>query len=223
MAVVVTCASFVGLHAADAHTLNAAGRARLVPASTTPLEAARSLPPVTHWRGQSSEHALLSEAVFEYSKWLGFPRRVGVACWSEGDWRSVAGSGEHHILLGFWTPAQPRRLHLSPRVCRSLQALMSSRPRYADATSANALDTVAHEMLHAMGYRNEAQTECYAMQTADVVGHHLGVPRAYLKGLSRLFLVANSRRSSEYQDPIRCSEGGVWDLDPAHASAPWHP
>jgi hypothetical protein len=185
--------------------------------------AAPNLPSVSRWVGASAKQTRLTTAVYQYSKWLGFPRRVAVACWSDRDWPTVTEMAEHHNLLGFWAPTQPRWLHLSPRVCRAMETLLTNRPHYPNAIIANALDTVAHEMIHAMGIGNEAKTECLAMQTADVVGWYLGVRGQYLRGLSRLFLAANKQRPPQYRDAYRCREGGPWDLDPGHPSPPWHP
>jgi hypothetical protein len=104
-----------------------------------------------------------------------------------------------------------------------METLLTSRPQYPNVITANALDTVAHEMIHAMGIRNEPLTECFAMQTADVLGWYLGIRGRYLTGLSRLFLAAYKLLPDRYHDPVRCREGGVWDLEPKSPSSPWHP
>lgn len=192
-------------------------------APTRTRAAAPNLPTVQQWRGASSKHARLSSAVYQYSKWIGYPRQVAVACWSDRDWPTVSESATHHTLLGFWSPLQPRWLHLAPQTCRAMQTLLTSRPQYPNVITANALDTVAHEMLHAMGIHNEAMTECFSMQTADVLGWYLGIRGQYLKGLSRLFLAAYKHLLPKYRDPVRCREGGEWDNDPKHPSSPWHP
>ena len=175
------------------------------------------------WRGASAKQGRLSVAVYQYSKWLGYPRRVAVACWSDRDWPTVSESAEHHNLLGFWAPLQPRWLHLAPQTCRAMETLLTSRPQYPNVITANALDTVAHEMIHAMGIRDERLTECFAMQTADVLGWHLGIRGQYLRGLSRLFLAAYKFLPARYRDPVRCREAGAWDLEPKSPSSPWHP
>ena len=192
-------------------------------APTRTRAAAPNLPTVQRWRGTSAKQGRLSAAVYQYSKWLGYPRRVAVACWSDRDWPTVSESAEHHNLLGFWAPLQPRWLHLAPQTCRAMETLLTSRPQYPNVITANALDTVAHEMIHAMGIRTEPLTECFAMQTADVLGWYLGIRGQYLKGLSRLFLAAYKLLPARYRDPVRCREGGAWDLEPKIPSSPWHP
>lgn len=61
------------------------------------------------------------------------------------------------------------------------------------------------------------------MQTADVLGWYLGIRGQYLRGLSRLFLAAYTFLPARYRDPVRCREGGAWDLEPKSPSSPWHP
>lgn len=192
-------------------------------APTRTRAAAPNLPTVQRWRGASAKQGRLSAAVYQYSKWLGYPRRVAVACWSDRDWPTVSESAEHHTLLGFWAPLQPRWLHLAPQTCRAMETLLTSRPQYPNVITANALDTVAHEMIHAMGIQSEPLTECFAMQTADVLGWYLGIRGQYLKGLSRLFFAAYKFLPARYRDPVRCREGGAWDLEPKSPSSPWHP
>ena len=185
--------------------------------------AAPNLPTVRRWKGASTKHQRLTQAVYQYSKSVGYPRRVAVACWSDRDWPTVSESANPHLLYGFWSRLQPRWLHLAPRICRAMETLLTSRPVYPNVITANALSTVAHEMLHAMGIRNEAMTECFAMQTGDVLGWHLGIRGQYLRGLSRLFLAANRALPPRYRDAARCREDGAWDLAPGEPSAPWHP
>lgn len=182
---------------------------------------AERLPSVDRWTGASAKHRQLSAAAYRFSKWWGTPRLVAVACWSDREWPRVSGRASADTTLGFWSGEEPRWLHLSPRTCRALQTLLTSRPRYANAILADAVSTLAHEMLHALGETDEAQTECYAKQTTDVLAEFLGVPVRYREQLGRLTLGTLRDLPDEYRRPDVCREDGDWDLWPGKPSPPW--
>ena len=69
-------------------------------------------------------------------------------------------------------------------------------------------------MIHAIGVRSEAQTECFAMQVSLLMAVRLGVPLRYSQQLARLTLSNYFLHPPEYVDTIRCREGGVWNLEP---------
>jgi len=77
-------------------------------------------------------------------------------------------------------------------------------------------------MVHAMGIRNEAETECFAMQLSIVMAVELRVPLAYSKQLGRLTLANYFDHPSNYIDTNRCREDGQWDLFKNRPSPPWH-
>jgi hypothetical protein len=120
-------------------------------------------------------------------------------------------------LLGFWLGRQPRWLHLAPGICTDVQALLTT--RRANARRGAALSTVIHETLHAYGVRNEAQTNCFAVQLVPVFAwnHGLAVRQAdYLGTLARNY----TRRYAPtgYWNASRCRDGGAWDLFPGSRS-----
>ncbi|HEX4679200.1 MAG TPA: hypothetical protein VH210_08390, partial [Gaiellaceae bacterium] len=96
------------------------------------------------------------------------------------------------------------------------------RPQFANVYTANALDTLTHEMIHALGVRVEAQTECYAMQLSFVTGISMGLPALYAENLDRLSLRNYFTHPPSYVDTGRCREGGQWDLTPTRDGLPWH-
>jgi hypothetical protein len=116
----------------------------------------------------------------------------------------------------------PHWINLSPDVCRGLETLLYHRPRYPNRIIAFDLSTVTHEMVHAMGVRNEAMTECFAMQLSIVMALNLRVPVAYSVRLARLTLMNYFAHPSGYIDTLRCQENGSWDLFPSRPSPPWH-
>ena len=74
------------------------------------------------------------------------------------------------------------------------------------------LNALAHESYHLAGVRNEAQTECYALQAIDFVARRLGAPQAQARSLAAFaFAQLPSRMPPEYSSP-KCRDGGVYDL-----------
>jgi hypothetical protein len=145
------------------------------------------------------------------------PRLLAVACWSEGDWLAVYGGevprhGEV-VTLGFWLSKQPRWLHLSAYTCTETQRLLDT--GLPSGRRAAALSTVLHEAVHAHGIRDEAQTNCYAVQLVSVAAEKLRLTAsraAYLGNLARRYVRA--RAPAHYWNRERCRDGGPWDLFP---------
>jgi hypothetical protein len=182
------------------------------------------LPSVTRWIGKSAAHRKLSDAAYRFSKLIGRPKTVAVACWSDRDWPSVSGEAPDgpYATLGFYSPRLPHWLHLSPTTCRRLQSLLTSRPLYPNKYTSSALETLTHEMIHALGVSDEARTTCYAMQTSMFMANTLGLPGSYGARLARLTLKNYPLHPPRYINKQRCREGGAWDLWPDRPSPPWN-
>jgi hypothetical protein len=84
------------------------------------------------------------------------------------------------------------------------------------------VDTLTHEMIHALGIRNEAMTECFSMQLLWLTARSLGVPLAYAQNLSKLSLENYGLHPPEYVNRSACREDGPWDLFRGRPSLPWH-
>ncbi|HET8894389.1 MAG TPA: hypothetical protein VFM96_09875 [Gaiellaceae bacterium] len=86
-----------------------------------------------------------------------------------------------------------------------------------------ALETVAHESYHLLGYTNEAQVDCYGMQSIWFVASSLGATVPESQALAQLFAtrIYPLRRvaTPEYWSP-ECRDGGTYDLRPASHSWP---
>src|SRR2546421_4507013 len=84
-----------------------------------------------------------------------------------------------------------------------------------------ALAVVAHESYHVLGYSNEAQVECYGMQSIWFVASKLGATVAASQALASLYAarVYPLRRTQTpaYWSP-ECRDGGKLDLRPALAA-----
>ena len=143
---------------------------------------APSLPASAHFNGsQSIKQTRLSKASYTLSKFIGSPKTVAVFCWNAADWQNVSGSGDpFYTKLAFWDPTEPHWIELSPGVCRGIETLLYHRPQYPNAILANAVETVTHEMMHALGVHNEpqaeAKAECFGMQLSIIMAAILGVP-----------------------------------------------
>lgn len=185
---------------------------------------ANQLPRSTHFSGRSVDQTRLAAASYWITKAVGVPKTLGVACWNSVDWPGISGDpgDTYYSTLGFYSPLMPHWIHLSPTVCRGIETLLYHRPQYPNRIVANAVDTVTHEMIHAIGIRNEAETECFAMQLTIVMALRLGVPVNYSQQLARLTLDNYPLHPPQYVDTNRCRENGAWDLQPNTPSPPWH-
>ncbi len=139
-----------------------------------------------------------------------------VRCWSGDDWPEVEPEYEDHIwIVGF---ALGNRAHLAPHVCHTLVQFvyLKSRPRpdtNGRTSLASALGVLAHETQHVAGTRNEAVTECYALQRIRPLARMLGASKMYAAGLA----VYTWTNLYAYNDPAyksrACRNGGSLDLN----------
>ena len=182
------------------------------------------LQPGPRFRGGSMRDTTLSAAVYYLTKVAGEPRLIDVACWSDKDWRNVSpdADGEYETLA-FFNPRLPHWVELSPSICRALDTLLYHRPQFPNRFTANAIETLAHETMHAIGISSEPMAECLGMQSSIQLALHLHIPSAYADRLAHLNLQNYLSRPPSYIDFDRCREGGEWDLAPSAPSPPWHP
>jgi hypothetical protein len=76
------------------------------------------------------------------------------------------------------------------------------------------LNALAHESYHLAGVRNEARTECYALQAIDFVARRLGASPRQARQLAQFaFSELPDRMPAEYTSPD-CRDGGKLDLRP---------
>jgi hypothetical protein len=81
-----------------------------------------------------------------------------------------------------------------------------------------ALAVVAHESYHVLGYSNEAQVECYGMQSIWYVANKLGASVSESQALGTLYatqLYPNRRTQTPAYWSAECRDGGKYDLRPA--------
>jgi hypothetical protein len=76
------------------------------------------------------------------------------------------------------------------------------------------LNALAHESYHLAGVRNEAQTECYALQAIDFVAKELGASDEQARRLATFsYSELPLQMPDQYTSP-ECHDGGKLDLRP---------
>jgi len=123
-----------------------------------------------------------------------------------------------------------------PQMCADLSAFRSSPASYdpracadsaaclnTDASVAMALATVSHESYHLLGYTNEAQVECYGMQSIWYVASKLGASTVEAEAIARFYATQiyplRETQTPTYWTP-ECRDGGKYDLRPQLHSWP---
>ena len=114
---------------------------------------------------------------------------------------------------------------LSAAICRGLERVWRGEERSYACLLAGGCDretlgavsgivTLAHESWHLRGIVDEAQTQCYAVQTTEAVALALGVPPADARAVAARVALDEARAPrGEYHSPA-CRPGGVFDLRP---------
>jgi hypothetical protein len=88
---------------------------------------------------------------------------------------------------------------------------------------AMALAVVAHESYHLLGYSNEAQVECYGMQSIWFVANKLGASIDESQALASLYatqMYPQRRTLTPKYWSAECRDGGKLDLRPSLARWP---
>ncbi len=119
----------------------------------------------------------------------------------------------------------PRSLaYLEPGVCRSLYRLTFQHRVGARDDAAFAITVLAHEATHLRGVRNEAETECFALQEGVTLGRRLGLDAATARALMRAQRDRDLSDASiarlDYRLPSECRNAGSLDLHPRNPAFP---
>jgi len=145
-------------------------------------------------------------------------RPVAVRC---DDGYSYTGVGSDAAGVAFI----PRALaYLQPGICRSLYRVTFEQRVGARDDAAFAITVLAHEATHLRGVRDEAETECYALQAGVTLGERLGLDPATARALMRAQrdrdLSDASIQRLDYRLPPGCRNGGSLDLRPNDSTFP---
>ena len=120
---------------------------------------------------------------------------------------------------------------LNARVCSELAAFRAKPSAYDPASCADdpcfqrvfqtvqAIQTIAHESYHVLGWKPEAAAECYGMQSLWYAANRLGASVALSQRLGAWYWahLYPLRRTSRYPQywSAECRDGGKLDLRPA--------
>jgi hypothetical protein len=206
LAAIAVAASFAAAaHAGDARPVTAQDRALLArPATHEETIAAQVARRLTH----------LDADVRCGSLGLAPPGAIGVTPLLDGR------SFDYFLMLPrectylAWFHTSPSRW--DPRTCVSSDCDLVP-------DIAMALEVVSHEAYHLLGYANEAQVECYGMQSVWFVANKLGAPVAEAQALAHLYATRmyplRRTQTPQYWSP-GCRNGGRYDLRPKLAAWP---
>lgn len=119
----------------------------------------------------------------------------------------------------------PRALsYLEPAVCRSLYRITFEGLLGPRDSAAFAITVLAHEATHLRGVRNEARTECFALQEGVRLGQRLGLDADVARALMRFQRDRDLSDASisrlDYRLPPGCRNGGSLDLRPDDQTFP---
>jgi hypothetical protein len=112
--------------------------------------------------------------------------------------------------------------YLTPERCFDLYRL-AFEGEITSSRTARAIAVLAHETWHLRGERDEATTECYALQTGVELGRRLGLSADTARQMMRQQLAENLLRghgSVDYLVPAECKNGSRLDLDPGSSRFP---
>ena len=114
--------------------------------------------------------------------------------------------------------------YLEPGVCRSLYRVAFEHRVGNRDDAAFAITVLAHEATHLRGVRDEAETECYALQEGAALGRRLGLDgaaaRALMRGQLDRDLSDESVARLDYRLSPECRNGGTLDLRQGDPSFP---
>jgi hypothetical protein len=170
------------------------------------------------WSGLSAERRAEAQELFSSEASRIARRAVRVDCDESYTFTGVAtdAAGVAFISRGLAL--------LAPDVCRTLHDLAYDGKVRSREDAAWALTVLAHEAVHLRGVRDEALTECFAVQEGVALGRRLGLDEADARALMRAQLERSSAPRDlsrlEYRPPPECRDGGELDLRPADPEFP---
>jgi hypothetical protein len=115
--------------------------------------------------------------------------------------------------------------HLSAATCRSLERIWraNAQPSFSCLRTlcepetlqlVAGILTLAHESWHLRGFANEAQTQCYAVQTVELVALRLGVAPTDARAIAEYVASYDARLPEGTYHSSECRPGGALDLHP---------
>lgn len=152
---------------------------------------------------------------------------VSVRC--EGASGEIIGMGGESGRTMFTNGKPAKETFLLDGICERLHAYARQSKARPDCLlpcdgstleTAWSLNALAHESYHLSGIRDEARTQCYALQTIDLVARELGADEQQARELA--IFSSNEippQMPPQYISP-ECHDGGRYDLRPHDPSWP---
>lgn len=151
-------------------------------------------------------------------------RDVGVSC--PGFWTRLVEITPNAGWVDFDEDGRPSgETSLSSQTCSSLERVWRAEERSFGCVLGGGCDrktleavsgilTLAHESWHLRGVRDEARTQCFAVQTTEQVARGLGISDVQARMIA-LRVAADDARAplGDYHSP-ECRPGGAYDLRP---------
>ena len=145
-------------------------------------------------------------------------RSVRISC---DDTYAFTGVGSDAAGVAFISRALA---YLEPSVCRSLYRIAFETKIGPRDEAAFAITVLAHEATHLRGIRNEAETECFALQEGVELGLRLGLDAGTARELMEAQRARDLSDASvarlDYRLSPECRNGGSLDLRPADPAFP---
>ncbi len=170
----------------------------------------------TGWDGLDGETRLAAVDRFSEEASAIAGKQVTIRCDESRDFVGAVQHADGVALVG------GDRAYLTPERCYDLYRL-AFEDEVTSSQTARAVAVLAHEAWHLRGVRDEATTECYALQSGVQLGQRLGLSEGTARQMMRQQLVENRLRgasSFEYVVPPDCRNGGALDLSPRSDAFP---
>ena len=137
-------------------------------------------------------------------------RKVSVHC--QGRVGELVDIDGEYGSVSFSADGPGARAGLDRAICTSLIRLRQGKPVSVDDGSL-AVEALAHESYHLAGVRDEAATQCYALQAMRFVASQLGVSAEAAESYVAAAVARYPRLPDAYRS-FDCREGGTLDLHP---------
>lgn len=164
------------------------------------------------WSSVSSAEQTRAEKRFTAEAERIAGRDVRVYC---DDAYSFTGVGSDAAGVAFISRALS---YLAPTICRPLYRIAFDGELGPRDEAAFAITVLAHEATHLRGIRNEAETECFALQEGVALGRRLGLDEETARALMEAQRARDLSDASvvrlDYRLPAECKNGGKLDLRP---------
>jgi hypothetical protein len=145
-------------------------------------------------------------------------RDVEVECQTLGGAFVDAGAELGYVPFGADGEPEPQTL-LKYEPCRDLMAYLRSDKRSPSPQQVVAVHVLSHEAMHMSGLRDEARTECAAVQRDARTARLLGATPAAAAALARAYWRGTYPRMPEGYRSAECRPGGA--MDEGLADGPW--